>query len=590
MKDRTANAGMLTKLMFRLLPVQILLAAIGSVNYIVSGYFASNYVGIDAMTAVGLYNPLNMLLGAVSTMAVGGCAILCGKYIGRNEQEKLQNNFAVSLAGVLLVSVVFIVFFLGIGTTSLSSLFTKDPAVRPLFERYMVGQAIGVFPFLAGNLLTAFLSMANRQKRTVAASLIYIGVNLFLNYLFVQVLGMQALGLALASSIGLWVFLACQVQYFLSGASNLKIRLKHLQWRESLDIIRVGYLGAASIGYQAARGMIVNGLLAAFVGSIGISAFTAADTLLRIFWAIPMGMQAVSRLMISVSIGEEDRQTLTDVMRVLLKWFIPLMSLVSVLLILNAEPLTRVFFRDPAEPVFRMTAWGIRILPLSMPLSLFYLHFVSYGQASGKQAFVNVLSLLDGVVDVAGFTALLIRLTGMNSIYIANVLNGVVTTLVIIGYAWLKKKHFPHTMDELMVIPGDFGAPENERMDLTVRSMEEVVLISRQVQEFCLGRGIDERRAYMAGLSMEEMAGNIVDHGYTKDTKRHSIDVRVVHKDDDVILRIKDDCVPFDPEERQKMTVGEDVMKNVGIRMIYKMARDIQYQNILGLNVLTIRI
>ena len=125
---------------------------------------------------------------------------------------------------------------------------------------------------------------------------------------------------------------------------------------------------------------------------------------------------------------------------------------------------------------------------------------------------------------------------------------------------------------------------------MTVRSMDEVVGISQAVQRFCLEKGIDRRRAYLAGLSMEEMAGNIVDHGFAKDKKRHSIDVRVVRKDDDVILRLRDDCVPFDPGERQSLAESDDPSKNIGIRMVFKIARDVEYQNILGLNVLTVRI
>jgi LytS/YehU family sensor histidine kinase len=89
---------------------------------------------------------------------------------------------------------------------------------------------------------------------------------------------------------------------------------------------------------------------------------------------------------------------------------------------------------------------------------------------------------------------------------------------------------------------------------------------------------------------MEEMAGNIIDHGFVKDKKKHSVDVRVVHKGNEVILRLRDDCVPFDPGERSKMTGSEDPVKNIGIRMIYKMAKEVQYQNIFGLNVLTMRI
>ena len=81
-----------------------------------------------------------------------------------------------------------------------------------------------------------------------------------------------------------------------------------------------------------------------------------------------------------------------------------------------------------------------------------------------------------------------------------------------------------------------------------------------------------------------------MEHGFVLDNKKHTVDVRVVHKDDNVILRIKDDCVSFDPAERQNIADPEDITKNIGIRMIYSMAKDVSYQNIFGLNVLTIRI
>ncbi len=587
---QAANMKMVSKLLFRLLPVQILLAAVGAVNGIVSSFFASNYVGINAMSAVGLYSPLNMLITAISIILVGGSVILCGKYMGENRQDKMQEVFSLNLALSTLIALVFVALFLVMGLFNLTGLLTKDPVVRPLFNRYLLGQAIGVLPLMLGNSFAAFLSLENKGKRTIAASLIYIAVNILLNFLFVKLLHLEELGLALASSLGMWVFMAVQAQVYLSGKSHFQFSARSVAWRESGGIFRIGVPGALSNVYQTARGLIVNHLIEAFVGSVGISAFAASDNLLRIFWAVPMGMLAVSRLLISVSIGEEDRQTLTDVMRVMFKRFVPLMCVISAALIACAVPLTRLFYRDPSEPVYMMTVWGLRILPLCMPLSIICMHFTCYAQASGKQGLVHILALLDGVVCVAGFTALLIRAIGMNSVYIANVLNGVVTTLVIIGYAWLKRKRLPRNMEQLMVIPEDFGAPESERMDLSLRSSEDVVSVAEQIQRFCLDRGVDKRRAYLAGLSMEEMAGNIVDHGFTKDKKRHSVDVRVVHKNDDVILRIKDDCVPFDPSERQTIAEGDDITKNIGIRMVFKMARDVQYQNILGLNVLTVRI
>ena len=102
------NLQIVRKMMFRLLPVQVLLAAAGSVNGIVSSYFASNYIGLDAMSAVGLYGPLSMMIGALSAVLSGGSAIICGRYLGQNEQGKLQSAFSLDLFLTALTAVLFL--------------------------------------------------------------------------------------------------------------------------------------------------------------------------------------------------------------------------------------------------------------------------------------------------------------------------------------------------------------------------------------------------------------------------------------------------------------------------------------------------
>lgn len=590
MKAQTANTKTLTRLMFKLLPAQVLLMTVSTINGLVSSFFATNYVGVDAMTAVGLYGPVNLLLGSVSTMLFGGAVILCGKYMGQNESGKMQNIFSLDIVLSLLIAAAFTILLVIMAVFDLTGFMAPDAQVRPLFNRYILGQTIGILPFVLGGQLQAFLFIEHREKRAVWASIVYIAVNLMLNFLFVKVMKMEAFGLAAASSLGMWAFFFIEAGYFIGGKSVLRLSLNHLNWAESRNIIVTGFPGAATNGYQTLRGFIVNGLLAAFVGSAGISAFAAANNLLALFWAIPAGMQSVSRMLISVSVGEEDRRTLTDVMRVMIRRFVPLMCAVAALLIACAVPLTRIFFHDPSEPVFMMTVWAIRILPLCMPLAVVAMHFVCYGQAAGKHGLVHIMAVMDGVVCVAGFSAVLIGAMGVNGVYTANVLNGIVIILIVIGYAWIRGRRFPRNLEELMAIPEDFGVAEDDRMDMTVMDMDDVVRISQQVQAFCESRGIDSRRSHLAGLAMEEMAGNIVDHGFVKDNKKHSVDVRVVRKDDDVILRLRDDCVPFDPGERMSMASSDDITKNIGIRMIFRMATDVQYQNILGLNVLTVRI
>ena len=586
----TSDSHMVTVLLFRLLPVQILIAAVGTVNSIVSGLFAGNFVGEAAMSAIALYGPIRLLMTALNVMLFGGSTILCGRYLGRNQQEKIQSLFSLDIFLAAASGTVFCLVMIVISSSDLSAFMIQDDSVRVVFSQYLLGQAVGVLPFFLGRQLSVFLTMRNQINLTTIASLIMIAVNALLNLLFVAVLHWGAFGIALAFSLGNWAFFAVQALYLLRGKDAPHFALRRVSWPDCGQIIKIGLPGAASTIYQSVLGIIVNGLITAYVGSAGLSAYAASDSVLSFFWSIPAGMLAVSRMLLSISIGEEDRQTLTNVMRNMFRCFVPLMCAVSVVIILLAEPLTQQFYRNPSAPVYMMTVRAFQILPLSMPLSVICMHFVCYGQVSDKQALIHILSVLDGVICIAVFSALLIPTLGMNGVYIANVLNGVVTLLTVFIYSVLENRRIPRNTEELMVIPDSFGVSEDDRMDLTVRSMDEVVLVSERVQQFCLEKGLDARRSALAGLAMEEMAGNVVRHGFQADKKKHSVDIRVVYKNNGVLLRIKDDCKPFDPGEWKKVTAPSDPASNIGIRLVFQIAESVEYQSVLGLNVLSIRI
>ena len=165
-----------------------------------------------------------------------------------------------------------------------------------------------------------------------------------------------------------------------------------------------------------------------------------------------------------------------------------------------------------------------------------------------------------------------------------------VTALFAAAYALIYWKRLPKTLEEWITLPPDFGASEEQRLDITIHSMDEVTATSKRVLAFCSGRGIERRRAYYSALCLEEIAANIVKHGFHADNKSHAVDVRVVHKGEDVILRVKDDCAPFNPQERAELLDTQDMTRNIGLRMVMRIAKSVDYQNLLGLNVLTMRV
>ena len=101
---------------------------------------------------------------------------------------------------------------------------------------------------------------------------------------------------------------------------------------------------------------------------------------------------------------------------------------------------------------------------------------------------------------------------------------------------------------------------------------------------------MSKKTSYYAALCLEEMAVNVVSHGFHADAKKHSANALVAFKGGNIILRIKDDCVRFNPQERASQTRGNDIEKNIGIKLVMNVAKEVTYQSFIGLNVLTIRI
>jgi len=588
-KQKSSDYKLLSGLFFRLLPYQILLIVINAVNGIVDSLYASNVIGQTAMSAIGLFGPMNHFLYAASMMLVSGSQMLYGRYLAR-DRDKINGLFTVDIlasAGVSVLISAFLAVGVAVGWSRI--LVSQEPDLTMLND-YILGMSIGIPALVVGQQLFAFLSLENQTRRTMIASIICFVVNGILDHLFLVVFNMGTFGLGLSSSLASWAFLAFMAVWYITGKSEWHFSLRSFKPRECWHIARLGYPGALSRFVETFRCLIVNFLVLQYVGTVGLSAFAASNSLLAVIWAVPFGMVAVARMLFSISIGEEDRRSLIDVMRIVMTKGLLVVTAIVALLILLADPLTRLFYPDPADPVFNLTADGFRILPLCMLTAMWSLHYACYAQIAEKKTMSIVLPIVDGLVGVVLFSFILIPSIGMNGLYISNVLNGFLCALVILVGAWIELKRFPRTLEDQMAIPESFGAKEDERLDITVRNIEEVMQVSRQVIAFFENRGVDRRRAYLAGLCMEEMTGNIVTHGFSKDTKKHSVDIRVVHSGDDIILRIRDNCTAFNPSGHAKLMEPGDMGKNAGIRLVYNMAASENYQNLLGMNVLTIRI
>ena len=285
--------------------------------------------------------------------------------------------------------------------------------------------------------------------------------------------------------------------------------------------------------------------------------------------------------------GEEDKEGLVRLFKVFVTRGITFVTVLSLVFIVLSVPLTNIYYHDPSSEVYRMTLRGFMLFPLSTPLSALYVGQAFFLNSLGRRTAVNLLNFSDGFVGVVILSLILVPALGMNGVWAAQIGNGLVTFAVIIMIAVVCRKHFPRTVTDLLTVPDDFGVSDDKRITISIHDMDKVMSVSRDVEYFCLANGIDERRAKFSALCVEEMAGNIVTHGFS-DGKPHSIDMRISCIRDDLVICIKDNCIPFDPAETAELFDPEDICRNIGLRLISRISKEISYRNTLGLNILTI--
>ena len=581
------DRAMVSRLFFKLLPIQVMIIAMGSINSIVDGVVAARFIGPNAMAVVGLYYTVLRIVEAVGNLLVGGTTVLCGRYLGSGKVDKARGVCSLSLTLAVLSGIILTAFSLLLPERT-AVLLGANEQLKADLTVYILGYAAGLIPQMAGQQLAVVLQLECQDKRGHTGVAVMMFLNIVLDLLFIVVGHMGLLGLALATSIANWGYFLVVAGYYLSDKAQIRPGFRTADWTEMGPVLKNGFPNALLVVCMVPRSLLLNRLLLTHAGEDGLSALSAYNMIGGLLLAVCLGSGAVVRMLSSVFLGEDNRESLLSLIRNVLTRMMAGIICFAFLMIVLSPWITGIFFPDTGSAVYGMTRELMIIYSASMPLALVCIVCCSYAQAAGFRFYGNLNSVTDGFVSVAIPAVLLAPAFGATGVWLSFPLGLVITLAVTLVYILVKNKHWPRGADEWLLLKPAFGA--GDQLKIHIRSTEEVVQTSGQVENFCLEHGVQPRISSFAGLCLEELAGNIVEHGFHADRKRHAIEIRVVVKEGTVVLRVKDDCKPFNPREQVEMTASDDPAANIGIRLVYGLADEVEYQNLLGLNVLTVRL
>lgn len=585
----TDQSRMVSRLFFKLLPVQVAIVAMGSINSIVDGIVAARFIDSAAVGVIGLYHTMVLILEASGAVLLGGVSVLSGRYLGAGKLDKTRGVCSLGFTAALILGLLISLASL-IAPGAIARFLGADIALKEPLSVYVRGYAIGIVPQLLVQQLAANLQLERQDRRGQIGVITMIGVNVALDFLFVAKLRMGVWGLALSTSLSNWAYFLVLGQFYLTGKAKLMPDPRLAAWNELPEMLKTGSANALTVICLAGRSLAANRILLYFSGADGLSAFSAFGMINGLLIAIALGTGAVVRMLASVFVGEENREGLAGLLRTIFTHVMAMILIISVAVFVLSPVLSRVFFPDTASNVYELTRQLFVIYSFCIPLVLACITIVNYCQAIGHQQFVVITAVLDGFISFVVPASLLAPSLGALSVWLAYPIGLVITLAYCALRAIRYLGHFPRNLDECLMLPEDFG--KGDRLVLILHGMEDVTQTAVQVQAFCAGHGLPVKTASHAGLCLEEIAGNVVRHGFTADKRQHMVEVRVAPTQAGALLRIKDDCIPFNPQEWHDMAAAgtSDPCANVGIRLVYGIAKEIQYQNLLGLNVLSITI
>ena len=581
---------MIKKLFRQMLISQILSSMTVSLCMLIDSMMIGRFLRPEALTAYGLTTPVLLIFAAIGNMIGAGVQVLCGKATGRNDIEGANACFtvsasvcgAVSVAGAVLCFVFArpLAVMLGAG---------EDPVVLRLTADYLRGFIVGAPAFMAAQVMVPYFQITGRRSRLVTAVVCMTVADILLDILNVTVLPLETLGMGLASSVSYYVAFAIGIPCFIGKKALFRFRAKLLKKKTALRLLRYGVPTVVNQLSLVAFVYLLNNLLLGVGdtrnGLNAVAAYSVITTIGNICYSFGSGVANVALTLSSIFYTDKDRTSLRTLVSAM-TYYAAVIDVALIVMILPSAPfLVDTFLDNPGARQMAIT--GLRLFSLSLLPSAINTSFKLYFQGINHSGLTQVLSVLQNFALPALFAVGLDLALGVNGIWLSFLCGETLTLLVISVIVWIKNGRVSFTPDAYSYLPRDYGVAQEDLLELSVNDREGAKNAAERAYAFCLDHGESEELCNDVMTCIREVTDNILSHGFTKDKKTHSIDVRVVKDGDDTVIRIRDNCFNFDPVRYMR---DHKERADSGLMRVNSRVKDASYVNSLGLNNLTLTV
>ncbi|MBQ4404162.1 MAG: ATP-binding protein [Selenomonadaceae bacterium] len=561
------------------------------IGYIIDGIITGNFLGEDSMAAFGLTMPYQRFVTIFPAVLVLGMQVMCSKFLGRGELREANGIFSLALAAALMIAILIAGATILFTAQIADILDAKEElgAIRPLTIDFLQAYAFGLPAIAAVTIFTPIMQLDNDRQRAVIAAAVLALCDIAGDLINVSVLDGGLWGMGIATTISYWLAAGVLLLHFLKANSNFKFLPEAVSLKYFWQVILIGLPVILGRGTAVLRLAFFTRMSVALAGGVGVAAYAAIENFSGLLEIIPKALGSSTQMIGGILIGEQDKNSILRLMKLALKYSLIISLTITAAVFLGAPIIAGLYTLDTDPMAYQMTLEGLQLAIVFLPLCAVGIIFMYYYQACGRFKLVSNLTVAGNIGFIAPIVLILTPHFGIDALWLAFPLSYAAFLLTIFFITCRHCGRITFKLEDYLLLAEDFDVAKDKQLNITVTNKAEVLGLSEQTQKFCVACGIDEKRSMFAGICIEEMAGNIVNYGFD-DGKKHFVDVRVIVKGEQVIIRIRDDCRPFDPKKWAEIHNPEDPAAHIGIRLVKKISTEFNYVNVLKLNNLIVKI
>ena len=554
---------------------------------LIDGLMVSNFLSPTAMAASGIGRPIFSIVGLFSGLFATGMQTICSRELGKGDVSAFNRTFngmmcfgtAVSLVltALLMVFARPLAALLGASGNGLS---LQIPA-----SEYLRGVGVGLPALIMTGVLASAINMDSGRKRVIQASITGAILNLVFDLAAVA-LRMGLFGIGLATALAQYAQIVVLLLHFRQEDRMLRFAAPKIDLREIGSMLSNGTEKALRRLGNVLQPILVNKLILAYGGTIAMTVMSVHSSVGNFTQFVGVGLADTLALLAGVFYGEMNDEAILESHRNVLRYILWICGPISVLLWIFASPIARLFVPAESE-LLGMTAFAIRLIALQTPLNALVRSRIAYLQAVNHTRSMQLLTMLSTLVYVVLSAFVLGRLFRFYGVISCFLVSDVLVLLTCWIYRSVKTRKPIPTLEEFLALPENFHHKPGDVIYLDIHDATDATLVSEQITLFCNGHNIDPQIGNKAALCFEELALITIRQGFPFCKRNPCIDMRVMYDPQVLVVRLQDNCPPFDVCRQMAMDIDADQSapeERLALKLLANMADDITYVHSLETN------